>query len=457
MISLTYKFISHVYSFIRYILKQLGPPNFSHSTMNHFATLLIFKFSILALGQTAELHLWEHANQRGKEVVLTEATSNLVNYHFNDEVSSLWAKSGDWELYNDINYAKDRFVILEGHKLNVDRHDFYSSARPICSYVKDPTALKIRIYDYKKSQGAYEDIFEPVADLNDIKWDNKIGSVHVFKGYWEIYDDTNYSKDRVLVEPGSSVDVRNNKGSSIRPVCENYAATVKCILEKIEVVDPEQIPKWVGTEVIGVASAGTCHGKQEHELTLESTQSVEDSVSFETSEENEVNWSLSTSVSVEATNGVMSVTASVTAGVGGSKTLSSSQGETSSKGSSTLVGQTTEYQAPGAAILFGLVEKYELDKSDTKVKMHMKCPHDGKIRIKDSTMRMKSTSFQSAHFWPLTGQFNKEACEKNMFLKTCVDDVKNKYNQFVGKEEEIGLAFTKCFADGKGTVFKKKM
>ena len=418
-------------------------------------------FSILAVGQTSELHLWENERQGGRELIITKATPDLGIYHFNDKVSSVWAESGDWELYGD-RYSNRRFVISEGQKLDVDKHDFYSSARPICSYVKDPTAFQIRVFDDQKCQGANEDIFEPIADLKDIKWDNKIGSVCAVKGHWEIYDDTNYSQGRFHVKPGSSVDVRNNKGSSIRPVCEYYVATaIKCILETIEVVDPEATPKWIGTEVIGVASAGTCHGRQAHELTLESTESVSDSVSFETSEENEVNWSLSTSVSVEGSAKFLgsgtSVTASVEAGVGGSKTLSSTEGKEFSKGSEKLVGQATNYQAPGAAIVFGLVERYELDRSNTSVKMHMKCPHNSSTHIKDSTMGMKSTSFQSAHFWPLTGTFTRKACKKNSMLQNCVTEVRKKYTQFVGMEQEIGLDFNKCFADGKGAVFKKKM
>ena len=136
-------------------------------------------------------------------------------------------------------------------------------------------------------------------------------------------------------------------------------------------------------------------------------------------------------------------------GVGGARVLGSSETKEDVTINEKEHGQVTEFEVPGAGILFGIVDRYEIDKSEVPVKMHLTCP-DGQNKTVDSTMALKKVSYGAAHFWSLTGQFTKKACKKDRQLPECVENVRKNFANFVGMKSEIEDAFEECFADGKG-------
>ena len=99
------------------------------------------------------------------------------------------------------------------------------------------------------------------------------------------------------------------------------------------------------------------------------------------------------------------------------------------------------------------VHRYEIDKSSIPVKLHMECPDGGNTTV-DSSIAMKQVSFGAAHFWSLTGEFTKKACRADRELPQCVENVRKKFNNFVGQKSDIEDAFEKCFADGKGEFYR---
>ena len=246
----------------------------------------------------------------------------------------------------------------------------------------------------------------------------------------------------------------NNRVVSMRPLCATYKGVQKCALKRVEIEDYGELePQLTGTEIIGSQSSGSCYGPASHEISLTQVHAVEESFSLETWEESEINWEVSVSVEVEASAKFLgtggSVTAGVSVGAGGGRTLGSAKTTETVNINEKEHGQVTEFEVPGAGILFGIVDRYELDQSSVPVKMHLSCP-DGRNKTIDSTMNLKKVSYGAAHFWSLTGQFTKEACRKDRELPDCVENVRKNFANFIGMKTEIEDAFEACFADGKG-------
>ena len=438
-------------------LKEIDTLKFD---MNTAANL---KYSQTCLGSVQELPkliLYDYSNQGGTSKTLNGPVSDLGTISFNDKTSSVWAVNSDWELYTSYSFSGTRFFVQEGQKTNARDSNSYSSARPAnCHYISDPNTAKIRVSTSSHYQYTNHEILTPVADLGTLDLKNKITSVRVDKGDWELYSDGSFSGSRILLKEGTQVEHLdsygfNNRAASMRPLCATYKGVEKCALKRVEIEDTGELePQLTGTEIIGSQSSGSCYGPASHEISLTQVHAVEESFSLETWEENEINWDVSVSVGVETSAGFLgsgvTLTAGVSVGAGGGRTLGSAKTTETVNINEKEHGQVTEFEVPGAGILFGIVDRYELDKSSVPVKMHLSCP-DGRNKTLDSTMALKKVSYGAAHFWSLTGQFTKEACRKDRELPDCVENVRKNFANFIGMKTEIEDAFEACFADGKG-------
>ena len=364
------------------------------------------------------------------------------------------AVGGDWELYTDTEFQGSRMVVPSGHSLNAYHNDEYSSGRPICAYAKNPDTAKLIVYEHHNSQGAQKEFLEPANYIGD-DWNDRITSVYAEKGDWEMYEHADYEGRRQVVKEGQAINVPiNDDISSLRPICESYRKT--CVLKKISVIDEGNLdPVYESTEIIGSEDGGSCWGPSNHVLTLSSADSVEESSTLEVSETDEINWGASVSVEVEASSKILgaggSVTVGVSASVGGSHSITTTNSKSFASGTEKLVGLSIEYTTPGAALVFGSVDRFKIDKSNIPANMHMECP-DGSTFTKRTTIKLKSVTYPSAHFWSLNGVFTKEACEQDWSLTECVRGVRRQYTHTIDSKENIVAAFQACFADGKGYV-----
>ena len=426
--------------------------------------------ALIAVGVFAadepKLILYDSSNQEGKAVTLTGPSANFNDVSFNDKTESVWAVTGDWELYSGYDYNLDRFVVKEGLKLNAKVTNAYSSARPAnCRYISDPTTAKLRVSTSSHLQYGTTEYLLPQKDLGE-DMRNKITSVIADKGDWEMYEWTGYTGDRIVIKEGEKIENLDSKGfnnkiSSLRPICETYKGKAKCTLVQIEVLDKKgQLePRFTGTEIIGSQSSGSCYGPAAHEIALVQLNAVEETVALTISEENEKHWDVTVSAEASAEVGFLGTGASFTAGLevgaGGAITMGTSKTTETTTISEKGHGQVTEFAVPGAGILFGIVDRYEIDQSDIPTKMHMTCPDGDKIV--DSSINMKQVSFGSAHFWSLTGEFTKEACNANRDLPDCVQNVRKNFSNFVGQRRKIEEAFEACFSGGKGEFKRMKL
>ena len=140
-------------------------------------------------------------------------------------------------------------------------------------------------------------------------------------------------------------------------------------------------------------------------------------------------------------------------GVGGARSITTTNSKSFSTGNEKLVGINVEYTTPGAALIYGTVEHFTIKNANVPVEMEMICP-DGTTRKERSTAKMNSVTYPSSHFWSLNGQFNKEACDEDYSLPFCVKRVRQTYSHSTFNLDEIKEAFEACFDDGKGKLGK---
>lgn len=75
--------------------------------------------------------LFEHSGFQGRELMIGDATPNLVEAGFNDRVSSIEVVGGRWEFCTDIDYGGQCFFLTPGrHQLDRALNDRISSLRP---------------------------------------------------------------------------------------------------------------------------------------------------------------------------------------------------------------------------------------------------------------------------------------------------------------------------------------
>ena len=417
----------------------------------------VFLTAIVSTCCSSSLTVYQHYNENGASKTFTSAISSF-NSWWNDQVSSVSANGGDWELYTDFDYEGSRMVAHDGQRLNAYHNDHYSSARPVCMYATNPAVSRLVVYEHYSSAGNSEE-FNTAVNMLSNDWNDKISSVYAINGDWELYTHSDYQGSRQVIREGESKNVRSNdQVSSLRPLCETYKTT--CALKSMKILnDNGQLePKYVGNEIIGSNNGGSCSGPSGHSLMLTNADSVEESTSIEISETEEINWSISLSVEVSSEAGFLGsgteVSFGASASAGGSHSTTTSESKSFSEGSEKVVGMYVNYDTPGAALVFGVVDRYIVDETDVPVNLILECP-DGSEKVKNSTIKLNAVKFPSAHFWSAVGQFNKQACDRDWRLPDCVRQVRQDYAHVKDIDaEDIRGAFEKCFADGKGSVGK---
>ena len=343
--------------------------------------------------------------------------------------------------------------------------DAYSSGKNICGLDNDLEAFKIIVYEDSDEGGASKVFNDAVAHLE--WWGDRISSVRVIKGDWELYEHPNFSGHRWFFEEGIvksmpsggwlfGVWSDHDKISSLRPICSSYKP-VLCTPYQIEILESDDLePVLEGVEVIGSQSGGTCSATGTHTMTLSNTDSVTETISLETSTSEEHNWQKTQEfglVLIGAPWGVgAAVSMSFSSSQGGAITLTSSETKSFSEGNSKSAAQTVTYKAPGAGLIFGVVERFVYDKSNTPTKIYLKCS-DGTKKTEEGTMKLRSVTFPSVNYWSWSGKFNKKQCKKNSNLPDCVNNVRRMYQKMDldTDQAKVDRSWDECFAGKKGT------
>ena len=71
---------------------------------------------IVKLGASDSLEVFQHDDYRGSKEEFSHS-SNLVGY-WDNQISSVKAIKGNWELYEDLDYSGDHILVCEGEELS---------------------------------------------------------------------------------------------------------------------------------------------------------------------------------------------------------------------------------------------------------------------------------------------------------------------------------------------------
>lgn len=179
----------------------------------------------------------------------------------------------------------------------------------------------------------------------------------------------------------------------------NQTFTAGCKVTHIEVTDNTLVAQDDGFEIVGMASGSSC-SSIDQVLTLQSAQSVSETLTVETTNTNEYSWERS--VSVTTTTGlswfvVAEVSVGVTTTNGGSTSLSNSNAESITHENQKTYGTEITYKAPGAAILIGYMKRYKITQDHVPVVYHFRCS-TGNTTTRSGTIRLSSKTYGKVDF-----------------------------------------------------------
>jgi len=239
---------------------------------------------------------------------------------------------------------------------------------------------------------------------------------------------------------------------------DNFLCFERCQLMTVKIIEAEKYsPTYEGTQVIGSVAGAACLTTpgQEHTLILEQTEEVTEETTLEISATDEINYSVSVSVEVEASAKIFGSGVAVTVGlettVGGAHSWTRSEATSVGTSSGSSVAHESDYSTPGGAVMFGEMKRYKFDKDDIPATMHFQCPSGGTYS-KQTTIKLRSTSYSSADFETLSGRFNQQACQDDYSIVDCVKNLDDQYRHWFGSMDVVRRAFVACFANGRGTV-----
>ncbi len=150
--------------------------------------------------------VFEDINYGGRSQTFTNAVPDLRRVGFNDRISSLRIARGEsWEVCEDPNYS-GRCETMRGDEPNLPAarwNDKISSMRRVRDFGRDDQARRdnggLQLFSGSNYSGQQIVIFDPVANLKDMNFNDRAVSVRVPAGEsWEICVGADYDDCRVV-------------------------------------------------------------------------------------------------------------------------------------------------------------------------------------------------------------------------------------------------------------------
>ena len=158
------------------------------------------------------------------------------------------------------------------------------------------------------------------------------------------------------------------------PPCRNYKP---CTIQSVEILEDLRAPEYMGSEVVGIVSGGSCTGRGEADLSITQAKSIEESYEVTLSDRADVDWSKSSSFSLVGMPAFWSFGAMIggtwTNEQGGKRSVTESRTKTTSEQITKSSGSSSPYRIPGAGLLVATTTKYKIDRKNVPVKITAKC------------------------------------------------------------------------------------
>uniref|UniRef100_W5LSN4 Beta/gamma crystallin 'Greek key' domain-containing protein n=1 Tax=Astyanax mexicanus TaxID=7994 RepID=W5LSN4_ASTMX len=172
--------------------------------------------------------IYEHANFQGLSREFTSDVANLINYNFNDCVSSLKVIGNPWVAYRDVNFTVPLAAYEEGEYAQVDENETFSSLQLVTEDLSNP---QITLYEHANYQGR-SIVINCETNLCSGSFNDIVSSHKVQRGAWVLYENGNLTGRKMVARAGCDVSFYesfNDCLSYLRPL-KSGKATLKAVL-----------------------------------------------------------------------------------------------------------------------------------------------------------------------------------------------------------------------------------
>lgn len=184
--------------------------------------------------RNADLIVYSDANHSGQSLGLNASVHSLGELDFNDRVSSVKIRRGDWQFCTDNNYA-GRCIILDADEILMSRfrlNNGISSIRRVADgtakaereaeqrRLREAAVVMFKEADY---QGPYTLINGNTPYLDTDSLNNEVSSIQIRRGKWQFCGKPNYQGDCTILDrstDGLGAYRMNDKISSVRKLSD---------------------------------------------------------------------------------------------------------------------------------------------------------------------------------------------------------------------------------------------
>jgi len=194
----------------------------------------------VATQAAADVTFYERQGFEGRSFTTGRQIGNFERYGFNDRASSVTVDGNRWEVCEDVRFRGRCVVLRPGHYSSLAAmglNDRVSSARivsrnarvaehrysppPVAQHDNDAEA-RVTFYEGEGFAGRSFTTEEQIGNFERYGFNDRVSSVLVAGGRWEVCEDTRYSGRCVVLRPGRYASLEamglNNRVSSVRTV-----------------------------------------------------------------------------------------------------------------------------------------------------------------------------------------------------------------------------------------------
>ncbi len=191
------------------------------------AALLLAASSLSA----QEITIFQNQNFTGPNFSATSSVTNLANVGFNDRAASVTIRAGTWQLCSD-DFFRGQCVTLQPGNYNnlgaMGLNNAVSSLREVGWSGGSGGGVgggnsggpAITLFESQGMTGRSVTLGGPVANFDDLRFNDRASSAIVVRGTWQICTDANFSSNCETLRPGRYENIGGVTGraSSARPI-----------------------------------------------------------------------------------------------------------------------------------------------------------------------------------------------------------------------------------------------
>lgn len=179
---------------------------------------------------SADITLYQDANFQGRAQSTSGEVSDLRDIGFNDRASSIIVRGGRWVACSDAHFRGQCVSLAPGGYPSLSEmglNDRLSSVRPETNgwggeAWQDGGEHAIDLYEHDNFRGRSLDASEGLADLSQANFNDRVSSVVIRRGQWELCSDADFRGRCITLGPGQYPELSrwnlNDTLSSVRPV-----------------------------------------------------------------------------------------------------------------------------------------------------------------------------------------------------------------------------------------------